>query len=56
MRKFLIMTLVKMRWIYFHIHPSYFKFTVNGEPHFQNLKNNTIHSNYVWVDEPLKDE
>lgn len=51
MRKFIIMTLVKLRWIYFHIHPSYVKFYVDSactEAHFQNIKTGVIHSNYTW--------
>ncbi len=52
MKKAIIMFLVKLRWAYFHIHPHYFKFTVNSEPHFQNVKTGRIHSNYVWVDSP----
>ena len=55
MIKTLIMLLVKLRWAYFHIHPHYVKFWMDSErteAHFQNVKDGSIHSNYVWIDEP----
>jgi hypothetical protein len=48
------MFLVKMRWWYFHINPSYIKFYMDSESkeaHFQNIKTGQIHSNFVWVEE-----
>jgi hypothetical protein len=41
----ILIIFIKLRWIYFHIHPSYYKFKMSEtECHFQNLKTNTIHS------------
>ena len=54
MRKVLIMTLVHLRWGYFHIHPSYIKFYMSSESdeaHFQHRKTGVIHSNFVWSNE-----
>lgn len=53
MKKVLIMFLVKLRWAYFHVSPSYIKFYVSNdsdEAHFQHVKNGSIHSNLVWGD------
>lgn len=50
MRKCIIMFFVKLRWAYFHVSPSYIKFTMSGsEYHFQNVKTGEIHSNYIWT-------
>ena len=49
------MFFVKLRWLYFHISPRYVKFGMGGgsnEYHFQNMKKNTIHSNFVWIEDP----
>jgi hypothetical protein len=59
MRKFLIMSIVKLRWLYFHINPMYIKFYMDidhNEAHFQHKKTgqlyfvDTISSNFIWVD------
>ena len=53
MKKFLIMTLINLRWAYFHINPMYVKFYVDSErkeTHFQHRKTGQLHSNFVWVD------
>jgi hypothetical protein len=53
MKKALIMFVVKLRWLYFHLHPHYQKFYMDSgktEAHFWHSKTNTIHSNLVWVD------
>ena len=51
-RKYLTITFLKLRWTYFHIHPHYIKFSMEGtEFHFHNVKDNTIYSNYEWVDD-----
>lgn len=50
--KSLIMTLVHLRWAYFHIHPNYTKFYMDAgktEAHFQHKKTGHIHSNFKWV-------
>ena len=55
MRKFLIMTLVHLRWAYFHVNPAYTKFYMDEartEAHFFHAKTNSLHSNYKWVDVP----
>lgn len=44
--------ILKLRWMYFHIHPHYLKFHMGGgEYHFQNLKTGNIHSQWVIKDE-----
>jgi hypothetical protein len=51
--KFIIMTMVIVRWVYFHIHPHYNKFRMsNDEYHFIHAKTGQLFSNYKWVDEP----
>ena len=53
LKKALIMTLVKLRWIYFHVSPRYIKFCVShddGESYFQHIKTGEIHCNFKWVD------
>ena len=47
--KTLITLLLRVRWAYFHIHPSYIKFYVDEartEAHFFHTKTNSIHSDY----------
>lgn len=37
---------LRIRWIYFHIHPNYIKFYMDEkEAHFQNTKTGEVHSN-----------
>lgn len=53
MKKLLIMSVVKLRWAYFHVSPRYVKFYMDSghtEAHFQHVKTGAIHSNLVWVD------
>lgn len=51
LRKISIMTLVWLRWAYFHLHPSYVKFYMTqDEAHFQHVKTGAIYSNFEWVD------
>ena len=53
MKKFFVMFLIKLRWSYFHVSPSYIKFGMGGgsdEYHFQNVNDGSIHSNFVWVE------
>lgn len=55
MKKLFIMALVKIRWMYLSMHPDCIKFSVkeNGndtEYYFYNIKTNTIHYNYKWID------
>lgn len=55
MKKAIIMFLVRLRWWYFHVHPRYAKFTMDPEgkeAHFQDLRDGSIHSNLIWVDDP----
>jgi hypothetical protein len=55
MRKIIIMTIVKIRWVYFHINPMYMKFYMTStEPHFQHRRTGEIFSNYTWVEEESK--
>lgn len=59
MKKNLLRFYIKLRWLYFHVNPNYIKFGMGGgsnEYHFQNIKKNTIHSNYEVVDRPNNDE
>lgn len=58
MRTYILKTvlriLVKLRWVYFHLHPGYVKFTVNAGDEeayfffffFFHAKTNSIHHNY----------
>lgn len=53
MKKILIMTLVKIRWVYFHLNPNYMKFYMDAsrtEAHFQHRKTGQLYSNYEWTD------
>jgi hypothetical protein len=53
--KAIVMSLVNLRWAYFHINPNYMKFYMDSErkeAHFQHRKTGAIHSNLIWVDEP----
>jgi hypothetical protein len=51
MKKLLVMTLVNLRWVYFHINPNYIKFSIEGtEFHFQHKKTGHIYCNYTWND------
>lgn len=56
----LVTILVKLRWIYFHVNPSYKKFYMDSshtEAHFFHAKTNSIHSNLVFRhEEPIKNE
>ena len=59
MRKFLIMTLVNIRWAYFHVNPNYIKFYMSSESneaHFQHRKTGQLHSNLVWVEQESNSE
>ena len=50
MRKFFIMTFVRLRWLYFQLHPNYFKFYIaTDEPHFQHKKTGVLYCNFKWV-------
>jgi len=41
----ILLCALKLRWWYFHLCPWYVKFSIEGtEFHFQNLRDNTIHS------------
>lgn len=41
----MLICFLKLRWAYFHVHPSYYKFSIEGtEFHFQNVKTGTLHS------------
>lgn len=46
------MTMVKIRWAYFHIHPSYMKFkmSADSESYFQHSKTGEICCNFTWND------
>ena len=48
--KLLITVILRLRWGYFHVNPRYIKFNIDGECHFQDMKTNTILSDYVWVE------
>jgi len=53
MIKFIVMAIIKLRWIYFHINPMYVKFYVDSsrsEAHFQHRLTGQLHSNFKWVD------
>lgn len=59
MRKSIIMFFVKIRWLYFHVSPSYVKFYMDSsktEAHFQHVKIGSIHSNFIWLDDPVDKE
>lgn len=54
MKKLLIMTIVNIRWFYFHISPMYVKFYMDSErteAHFQHIKTGQLHCNYSWSEE-----
>ncbi len=47
------MALLKIRWFYFHISPSYVKFygALGEEYYFQNIKTGEIVCDFKWVDD-----
>ena len=45
-----LMSYVHIRWAYFHVSPSYMKFGIDKEAHFQNIKTGEVVSNYIWED------
>jgi hypothetical protein len=47
MKTFIISLLLKLRWVYFHVHPWYVKiYLTETESHFYHKRTNTIHHNY----------
>lgn len=49
--KYLLITVLKARWAYFHISPMYIKFSMSDtESHFQHRSSGVIESNYIWED------
>lgn len=48
MIKLIVMFFIKLRWAYFHVNPSYLKFTLDNDAYFQHSKTGVIHCNYSW--------
>lgn len=46
--RFLITCLLKFRWLYFHLHPSYILFTMEKDKYFQHKQTGQIHYNYSF--------
>ena len=50
MSEVIVKFLIRLRWIYFHLHPFYFKFYMDSEhteAHFQHIKTGAIHSQLI---------
>ena len=55
--KYPLIAIFRLRWGYYHIHPSYIKFTISGDEfYFQNIKTGKINCDVVWVDNPESDD
>jgi hypothetical protein len=51
MKKLIVMSIVNLRWAWFHINPRYLKFTMDKEVYFQDMKTGCILYNYHWEEE-----
>jgi hypothetical protein len=52
--KMYVVTILKIRWWWFHVSPSYVKFTISAdssEEYFQNVVTGEIVCNYTYIDD-----